>query len=209
MAPATATAILFRGPTGTPRHPPPHFRLPALNPRDFGPLALPHMDALYRTARRLTARAAEAEDLVQQTYLEGYRSFRGLRDPARCRAWLFRIMRNVLFHLRQRRQAGDAGGTTVDGAAGPVGNLEQEVLDAGYSDEIELALRGMPEEFRTAFLLVAVEELSYEEVAEAMECPIGTVRSRVARARALLMAELSATRAPATTSAATRRGPCP
>lgn len=157
---------------------------------DFGRLALPHLEALYRTARRLTARAAEAEDLVQQTYLEAQRSFHRLRDADRCRAWLFRILHNLWFH--QRRRAGPAAwalrGEQVD-PAGPA-DPEDAVVGLQYSDEVELALRRLPAEFRTALLLAVVEGLSYEEVAEIMGCPKGTVRSRVARGRALLAAEL-------------------
>jgi RNA polymerase sigma-70 factor (ECF subfamily) len=153
---------------------------------DFARLALPHLDGLYRVARRLTARAHEAEDLVQETYLEGFRCFGSLKDPQRCRAWLFRILRNRLFQQRARERARKVAPDAGEAA----GDLEREVLEAGYSDEVEGALRALPEEFRTALLLVAVEELSYEEVAEAMECPLGTVRSRVARGRALLGAAL-------------------
>lgn len=154
------------------------------------------MDALYRTARRLTFRSAEAEDLVQETFLEGYRCFSSLADPGRCRAWLFRIMRNRLFHQREReRTRAQATGGPLAGAG--TGDLERELADASYSDEVERGLRALPEELRTALLLVAVEELSYEEVAEVMECPIGTVRSRVARARAQLGAALVAAALPA------------
>jgi RNA polymerase sigma-70 factor, ECF subfamily len=152
---------------------------------EFKRLALPHLDAVYRTARRLTARSAEAEDLVQQTFLEAYRSFHTLRDPGRCKAWLFRIFHHVWYHQRQRSRRPEV-------PADPTPDLEQEILAGGFSDEVERALRALPEEFRTAFLLVAVEEMSYDEVSVSMECPVGTVRSRVARARALLTAELSA-----------------
>lgn len=156
---------------------------------DFAGLALPHLDALYRTARRLAAR--EAEDLVQQTYLEGQRSFATLRDPNCVRAWLFRILRNVWYHQCQRTEA--VGGAVTEGGSA---NLEDEILAGGFSDDVERALRAMPEEFRTALLLVTVEELSYQEAAEAMDCPIGTVRSRVARARSVLAAELGTAAAP-------------
>ena len=74
-------------------------------------------------------------------------------------------------------------------------NLEREILDAGYSEEMEAALKDLPEDFRTALLLVTVEEMSYAEVAEVMGCPIGTVRSRVARGRALLATALATARA--------------
>ena len=72
---------------------------------DFAALTLPHMGALYRTACRLVARPAEAEDLVQETYLEGFRSYPGLRDPERSRAWLFRILHNLWSERRTREGA--------------------------------------------------------------------------------------------------------
>jgi RNA polymerase sigma-70 factor, ECF subfamily len=166
---------------------------------DFCQLALPHMGALYRTATRLTSRPAEAEDLVQETYLEGFRSYASLRDPERCRAWLFRILHNLWTDRRRREGVraaahldGDAIGTAL--ALPPVRDLEREILQAGYSDEVERALASLPEEFRTALLLVTVEELSYAEVAEVMGCPIGTVRSRLARGRALLATALATSR---------------
>jgi len=149
------------------------------------------MGALYRTAARMTTRVAEAEDLVQETYLEGLRSFASLRDPGRCKAWLFRILHNLWSDRVAREQARRlARGFEMR----PPGDLEKEVLEGSYSDEVERELRGLPAEFRTALLLVTVEEMSYAEVAEVMACPIGTVRSRVARARAMLATALCAER---------------
>jgi RNA polymerase sigma-70 factor, ECF subfamily len=146
------------------------------------------MGALYRTACRLTSRAAEAEDLVQETYLEGFRCYASLKDPSRCRPWLFRILHNLWSERRTRernRALVRALTTRVEG------DLEREIADTGYSDEVERALATLPDEFRTAVLLVTVEEMTYDEVAEVMGCPIGTVRSRVARGRALLATQLA------------------
>jgi RNA polymerase sigma-70 factor (ECF subfamily) len=173
-----------------------------LPPPDFSRLALLHLDAIYRTACRLTGRRAEAEDLVQETFLEAHRSFPTLRDPDRCRAWLFRILRHCWFHRRQAERA--AGTVALEPHRAPAGDLEAELLALGFSDEVERSLRALPEEFRTAVVLVAIEELTYEEAAVAMDCPVGTIRSRVARGRALLAAALAD--APA---AAARRGRSP
>jgi RNA polymerase sigma-70 factor, ECF subfamily len=157
---------------------------------DFAQLALPFMGALYRTACRLTSRSSEAEDLVQETYLEGFRCYGSLKDPSRCRPWLFRILHNLWSERRTRER----NRTLVRSLATRVeGNLEQEMIESGYCDEVERALAALPDEFRTAVLLVTVEEMSYDEVAEVMGCPIGTVRSRVARGRALLAANLNGT----------------
>jgi RNA polymerase sigma-70 factor (ECF subfamily) len=160
---------------------------------DFASLTLPHMGALYRTACRLTARNAEAEDLVQETYLEGFRCYPSLRDPDRSRAWLFRILHN-LWNERRTREATRALAAKVDGLDWSA-VVEPQEEGRGFSDELADALANLPEDFRTAVLLVTVEELSYGEVAEVMDCPIGTVRSRVARGRALLAAALAARRA--------------
>lgn len=145
------------------------------------------MGALYRTACRLTARGAEAEDLVQETYLEGFRCYSSLRDPGCSRAWLFRILHN-LWSERRSREAARALALQLDAGVAALPPLRN---DTGFSDEVARALADLPEEFRTAVLLVTVEEMSYGEVAEVMNCPIGTVRSRVARGRALLGAALA------------------
>ena len=149
------------------------------------------MGALYRTACRLAAGQTEAEDLVQETYLEGFRCYGSLRDPECARAWLFRILHNLWSERRARE-----GARALQNALGPgtPGHLDPQLADKGYSDEVARALSALPEEFRTAVLLVTVEEMSYGEVAEVMDCPIGTVRSRVARGRALLGAALGTAR---------------
>jgi RNA polymerase sigma-70 factor (ECF subfamily) len=166
---------------------------------DFATLTMPHMGALYRTACRLVARPSEAEDLVQETYLEGFRSYAGLRDPDNSRAWMFRILHN-LWSERRVREGARALAAQIDpqSARELRGNLEQELTSGGYSDDVTVALASLPEEFKTAVLLVTVEEMSYAEVAEVMSCPIGTVRSRVARGRSLLAAALAARRAEST-----------
>jgi RNA polymerase sigma-70 factor (ECF subfamily) len=165
---------------------------------DFCQLAMPHMGALYRTAVRMGSTPAEAEDLVQETYLEGFRCYGSLRDPERCRPWLFRILHNLCSE-RWARERARTGASRSDGAGGLPDDgsrdLERELGDSGYSEEMEAALKDLPEDFRTALLLVTVEEMSYAEVAEVMGCPIGTVRSRVARARALLATALATARA--------------
>ena len=158
---------------------------------DFCQLALPHMGALYRTAVRMGGGPAEAEDLVQETYLEGFRCYGSLRDPERCRPWLFRILHNLWSERRARERARTGLGADDEASR----NLEREIVDTGYSEEMEAALKDLPEDFRTALLLVTVEEMSYAEVAEVMGCPIGTVRSRVARGRALLATALATARA--------------
>jgi RNA polymerase sigma-70 factor (ECF subfamily) len=160
-----------------------------LDPSAFGRLALPLMDALYGTARRLTRSDADAKDLLQQTYLEAFRSWRTLSEADRIRPWIFRILRNV-WADETRRCAGRPTLELLDRAA-PVGNLEEEVLRAGFCDEVSDALAALPADFRWAVVLVDIEGLSYDEAAMAMDCPKGTVRSRLFRAREALIGRLA------------------
>jgi RNA polymerase sigma-70 factor (ECF subfamily) len=163
-----------------------------LDPSAFGRLALPLMDALFGTARRLTRSDADAKDLLQQTYLEAFRSVRTLSEPGRIRPWMFRILRNVWADETRRRF--ERPPLEVLGPELSSGNLEEEVLRAGFCDEVEGALAALSVDFRWAVILVDIEGLSYEEAAVAMDCPIGTVRSRLARGREGLIGRLSCTR---------------
>jgi RNA polymerase sigma-70 factor (ECF subfamily) len=166
-----------------------------MSPDGFGRLALPSLDALYRTARRLTGSDSDAEDLVQQTFLEGFRSVHRLESPARCRAWLFGILRNLWrkgrLRARQRPTLALVDIDADDEILRTTGDPEQDLVRRTFSDEMERALGALPDDFRMAVLLFDVEGLSYAEVAMAMDCKEGTVRSRLARGRGLLAAQLA------------------
>ena len=173
----------------------------------FEKLALEQMDTLYRVAARLTRDADRAGDLVQETYLRAFRS----RDAFELqehgiRPWLLRIMRNL--HLskadRDRRQPVAVDGETLDAmnagptaAAGATGDLESTgpaavlPLDWDSLDErLKAALENLQEEYQMVLLLWAVEDLSYKEIADVLDIPIGTVMSRLHRARQKLSAQL-------------------
>ena len=138
--------------------------------------------ALYATARRLTGNAHDAEDLVQETYLRGYRAFHRFAPGTNLRAWLFTILHNV--RADAYRKAGrrlEAGELLGEGPA--VAPLQVQL---GAELDLERALARVPEVFREAVILRDVEELSYEEIAQALGIPIGTVMSRIHRGRALL-----------------------
>ncbi|MFN8475599.1 MAG: sigma-70 family RNA polymerase sigma factor [Anaerolineae bacterium] len=166
----------------------------------FEDIALPHIDALYRTARRLTGNAQSAEDLVQDTYLRAYDAFDRF-DGRYPRAWLFTIMRHT--YISQLRRASHARFVDMDtdptmeeewhGAAAD--SVEDELLVGILPEELEVALAALPEAWRMALVLADVEELSYEEIAQVMECPVGTVMSRLYRARRRLEAALLEARA--------------
>jgi RNA polymerase sigma-70 factor, ECF subfamily len=151
---------------------------------EFEATALPFARSLYSTARRLTGRAEDALDIVQETFLRAFRTFHNFRAGTNPKAWLFTILRSVAAnrHRDDQRRPRLVALDDLDerfaahAASGPPA-IE---LDAA---EVERALASLPEEFRLAVLLVDVEELSYEEAADVLACPVGTVRSRLSRAR--------------------------
>jgi RNA polymerase sigma-70 factor (ECF subfamily) len=165
--------------------------------QEFATLAASFLAELYNAARRMTGNAQEAEDLVQETYARALRTWRQLKDPARCRAWLYQIMRHLWIDTYRRKQARPEV-LAVEGEARAEEELhpewgaspEEEVLRRLSAAEVRQALALLPEELRTALLLCDVEGFTYPEIAEIMECPIGTVGSRIARARQKLLSIL-------------------
>jgi RNA polymerase sigma-70 factor (ECF subfamily) len=160
--------------------------------------ALAHADALYNLARHLTRNAADAEDLVQETYARAVRAW-GMRDAdASLAAWLFRILRNAWLDRwrRDRRSPLDAegDGEAADAALGSDvwlrNDVELERMRGLVSEEIEAALATLSDDARTVVLL-DVEGFTETEVAHVLGCAVGTVKSRLARARAALRAKLA------------------
>jgi RNA polymerase sigma-70 factor (ECF subfamily) len=162
-------------------------------------ISIENIDGLYSYAYTLTRNHAEAEDLVQETYLRAIRASGRLRPDSNMKAWLFTILRNVWFNqLRQWRKAPDIVELEPDGT-GPIGvadtakgphaiymsNIEQE--------QVRAAIQQLSTEFREIIILREYEELSYQEIAAILECPQGTVMSRLARARSKLRDLLSPT----------------
>ncbi len=163
----------------------------------LGREALAHTDALYNLARYLTGKDADAEDLVQETYVRAFGAADRFVAGSNLKAWLFRILRNAFIDATRRRRrqppgaeltdeiaAGDAGG---DGALR--GDAELERLRTVVGQEIEEALMSLSEDGRMVVLL-DLEGLSEAEIAEVTGCPAGTVKSRLSRARAALRERL-------------------
>jgi RNA polymerase sigma-70 factor, ECF subfamily len=162
----------------------------------FAEQALPFAPQLYSAALRMTRNPSDAEDLVQETYLKGYRSFRTFAEGTNLRAWLFRILTNTyinIYRAKQRRpeetELDDLqdfylyrriGGIEEALAAR---SAEDELMDVFTDDEVKQALEDLPENFRLPVLLADVEGFSYKEIAEMLEIPIGTVMSRLHRGR--------------------------
>jgi RNA polymerase sigma-70 factor, ECF subfamily len=164
--------------------------------------ALSFLDALYRTALRMTRSEAEAEDLVQETYIRAFRFRHQFTPGTNLKAWLFRILTNTFIN-QYRRKAARPETTELDdveesilyrhmrdvspGSASP--NPEAELIDNTLSSEVKDALEALPEKFRTT-LLLDVEGFSYKEIAEVLDIPIGTVMSRLHRGRKFLQKRL-------------------
>jgi RNA polymerase sigma-70 factor, ECF subfamily len=161
--------------------------------------ALPHMQRLYGAALRWTRKPEDASDLVQETYLRAYRTFDGFTPGTNCKAWLFTILYSVFVnrhHHDERRPRTVSVEDLENVLPWPEGESEREIAIlrerdpwAG-SEKAREALDRLPAPYRVAVELVDVEELSYEEAAAALDCPIGTLRSRLFRARRLLYEEL-------------------
>ncbi len=161
---------------------------------EFEAVVLAHLDALYRSALRLTHNRAEAEDVVQETYLRAFRSFHRFNPGTNARAWLFTILRNAFLNrLRQTGRettGGDESGwaSAMESAtfAPAAENPEEEFFQTVLHGDVDRALKALPLVFREAVILTDLEGLSYKETSEVLGCPIGTVMSRLSRGRSLL-----------------------
>lgn len=157
---------------------------------EFEKIALPHLNELYRTAARLLGDGTKAEDVVQETYLQAWKSFARFAPGTNCRAWLFKILVNTIHHyrrgwfnLRRVKESEEIlEHTAISTAAVPERIAREEILRA---------LGRLPEDYRATVLLADVEEFSYKEIAALLDVPIGTVMSRLSRGRKLLREQLS------------------
>lgn len=161
---------------------------------------MPHAPALYRTAYRLVGRPEDAKDVVQETFLRAYRTFDNFQPGTNEKAWLFTVLYSIVSNRwRAERRAPEE--VAVDDAEARFGRAlasrdltAEEALLARLdsSAEVDAALGALPDGQRLAVLLVDVEDLSYEEAAAVLACPVGTVRSRLARGRRQLFVALAA-----------------
>lgn len=169
----------------------------------FTELAMPLMPALYSAALRMTRNPADAEDLVQETYLRAYRGFDGFEEGTNLKAWLFRILTNTyinVYRARQRRPDEHELDDVEDlylyrrlgglEAAAAGRSAEDELMDLFPESEVKAALEALPDAFRIAVLLADVEGFSYKEIAEILDIPIGTVMSRLHRGRKAMQKQL-------------------
>lgn len=160
--------------------------------------ALPHLDAVYRFALRLTKSPDRAEDLVQETYLRAWRSWEQYTRGTRVKSWLFTICRNVFLRQQERGQRHDeiveteaarapnqVGGSIINPVwVSTLGrDPEGRFFDSIVDDEVLRAIDDLPEDYRSAVVLSDLEGLTYQEMAETLDVPVGTVKSRLFRGR--------------------------
>jgi len=173
------------------------------DPANFSRDAMVHMDALYGAALRMTRNAADAEDLVQETFLRAYRGYERFEEGTNLRAWLYRILTNTFinsYRAKQRRpQESDLadvedlylyrrlGGVETSQLGR---SAEDQLMDLLTESEVKEAIEALPDKFRLPVLLADIEGFSYKEIAEIVDIPIGTVMSRLHRGRKALQKSL-------------------
>jgi RNA polymerase sigma-70 factor (ECF subfamily) len=155
----------------------------------IGSLVTDNYDSVYRFAYRLTGRADEAADLTQETFCSAQQNWRQLRDPNRPKPWLFAILRNC--YLRRRRDRKTASFLTMPEGFDVPDRLPDASEISVDSADLQAALNDLPEHFRTPIILFYFEEFTYHEIAVQVGIPIGTVMSRLARAKSYLKQRLA------------------
>lgn len=160
---------------------------------DFEAAAMPHMDDLFRTARRVLGNQSEAEDVVQETFLQAWKSFERFELGTNCRAWLYKIMFHVIQHHRRKQFSFNLRKTRDEGVELDATLVYEPPVPQQLTDQdVIAAFDRMPAQYREVLILADVEDFSYREVAETLNIPQGTVMSRLNRGRKLLRKELSA-----------------
>lgn len=166
---------------------------------EFEKEAIPHMDALYNFALRMTGDSDDADDLVQETYLKAFRFFEKFERGSNCKAWLFRIMKNTFINSYRKSSKEPAKidyeevenfYENIKPSSTDSAHLEKEIYDNLLDDELSNAIASLPEDFRTVIILCDIEGFTYDEIADFVDVPVGTVRSRLHRARKMLFEKL-------------------
>ena len=168
--------------------------------KQFEAEALPHMDALYRTALRMTKNQTDAEDLVQETMVKAYRFWDKFETGSNCRAWLFKIMTNIFINEYRSKSRTPVSVNMDDiddnflygqlSSLVPERTPEEELFAKIFDDDVKKAIEELPDDFRLVVVLSFLEGFSYQEIADIIELQLGTVKSRLHRGRKLLQKKL-------------------
>jgi RNA polymerase sigma-70 factor, ECF subfamily len=167
--------------------------------QEFEREAVPHMDALYNYAIKMTGDSDDASDLIQETYLKAFRFWDKFEKGTNCKAWLFRIMKNTFINTyRKNTKEPDKVDyeeienfyENIKPSSTDSAHLEKDIYDNLLDDELSSAISSLPEDFRTVVILCDIEGYTYDEIADFVDVPVGTVRSRLHRARKMLYTKL-------------------
>lgn len=167
--------------------------------KDFEQQTLPHMEILYNYALRMTGNTEDSKDLLQETFLKAFRFWDKFEQGTNLRAWLFRIMKNTYINVyrKESKEPDKVDYNDIENYYDLIrdqnsddNDLQAKIFGQLLDDDVSKALESLPEEFRTVVILCDIEGLSYEEIAEFSQIPVGTVRSRLHRGRKLLYAKL-------------------
>jgi RNA polymerase sigma-70 factor, ECF subfamily len=189
------------GSPGAPDDPEMHALTAALTPREFEEMTSEIAQPLMAAAMRLTRRRTDAEDLVQETLFRAYRSLASFQRGTRFRAWMFRILQNAFINRGKREAmapaAVDPSEIEIPARAQVVPDIADlreldRLADEHFDESVKAAIDRLPEVYRVPLVLFALGDLSYQEIADALRIPIGTVMSRLHRARAQVREELAA-----------------
>lgn len=166
---------------------------------EFEKEAVPHLDAVYNFALRMTGDEDDADDLVQETFLKAFRFFDKFEKGTNCKAWLFRILKNSFIN-DYRKTTKEPNKVDYDDVQNFYENIKADEVETQHyeedafsnllDDEISKAISELPEDFRTVVILSDIEGFTYEEIADFTDIPVGTVRSRLHRARKMLYVQL-------------------
>ncbi len=167
----------------------------------FKEILMPLVNNLHRVAFELCRSSSDAEDLVAETVVRACQSYATLRDATKAKQWLLRILTNTFISTRRLKKIrqevpydeGDGSFSLFEELAPPSsqwGNPEREVINKFLNEDIDQALHALPEEFRVAVVLCDVEGYTYDEIAQTLDIPVGTVRSRLSRGRSILQKQL-------------------
>jgi len=167
--------------------------------KEFEQLTTPHMEVLYNYGLRLTGNPDDSSDLLQETFLKAYRFWDKFEQGTNIRAWLFRIMKNTYIN-QYRKDVKEPDKVEYDEVekyydlirdeSSDSTDLQEKMFGQLLDDDVSKALDSLPEEFRTVVILCDIEGLTYEEIAEFLQIPVGTVRSRLHRGRKILHTKL-------------------
>jgi RNA polymerase sigma-70 factor, ECF subfamily len=167
--------------------------------KDFEAEAMPHMNLLHNYAYKMTGNQLDADDLLQETYLRAFRFFDKFERGTNCKAWLFRIMKNLFInkYRKNQKEPGKVDYGEIENFFDSIKSdkidstdLQEKVFANLLDDDLTNALNSLQDDFKTVVILCDIEGLSYEEIAEFVQCPIGTVRSRLHRGRKILQQKL-------------------